>query len=315
MGKAQQQSGVQEQFSGALAALIEEMKLDRSILATILCGSLSHDKVWSKSDIDLTLITIDDKKADRESLCLYADGINVHACLMQRAEFRKTIEGSIRNSFMHSMLAKGRLLYTHDETIAALCERLRDLGERDTQLQLLAAASQALPGFYKAQKWLITRGDLEYTALWILHTANALAKIEVLEAGMLVDREALPQALQLNPSFFKIIYTDLLNAKKTRKSMEAALAAIDHYLLDRAAAIFAPVLEHLTEAGEARSATEIDDHFQRNFGIESVTMACEYLADQGLIGKAALPVRLTKRSNIDVSELAFFCGGKVPDAF
>jgi uncharacterized protein len=311
---------VQEQFAGALAALTEQVKRDRSILAAILCGSLSHDRVWSKSDIDLALITIDDKKADREGLCLYADGINVHAFLMTRAEFRKTAEGSVRNSFMHSLLAKGRLLYTHDDTIAALCDRLRQLGERDTQLQLLAAASQALPCFYKAQKWLLTRGDLEYTALWILYTANALARIEVLEAGMLLDREALPQALELNPSFFKPIYTDLLNARKTRKNLEAVLAAIDRYLLDRAAILFAPILEHLTEVGEARSATEIDDHFHRNFGIQGVTIACEYLSDQGLIGKAALPVRLTKRSNVDVNELAFFCGTgicdtKAPDVF
>jgi uncharacterized protein len=306
---------VQEQFAGALAALTEQVKHDRSILAAILCGSLSHDRVWSKSDIDLLLITIDDKKADREGLCLYADGINVHAILMTRAAFRKAAEGSIRNSFMHSLLAKGRLLYTHDDTIAALCDRLRQLGERDTQLQLLAAASHALPCFYKAQKWLLTRGDLEYTALWILYTANALARIEVLEAGMLLDREALPRALELNPSFFKPIYTDLLNARKTRKNLEAVLAAIDRYLLDRAAILFAPILEHLTAVGEARSATEIDDHFHRNFGIQGVTIACEYLSDQGLIGKAALPVRLTKRSNVDVNELAFFCGGKIPDVF
>ena len=56
---------------------------------------------------------------------------------MPRAEFRKMVEGSIRNSFMHSFLAKGRLLYTHDETIADLCARLREIGERDTQIQLL----------------------------------------------------------------------------------------------------------------------------------------------------------------------------------
>ena len=37
-----------------------------------------------------------------------------------------------------------------------------------------------------------------------------------------------------------------------------------------------------------------------------VTTACEYLADQGLIGKASTPTRLTKKSNIEVQELAFF---------
>ena len=53
---------VQQQFATALDALVEQVKQDRSILAAILCGSLSHDTVWAKSDIDLVLVTIDDKK-------------------------------------------------------------------------------------------------------------------------------------------------------------------------------------------------------------------------------------------------------------
>ncbi|HLH20135.1 MAG TPA: hypothetical protein VKX45_23115, partial [Bryobacteraceae bacterium] len=277
---------VEDRFHAALAALVEQVKRDRSVLAAILCGSLSHDTVWSGSDIDLVLVTIDDKKADREGLSLYADGINVHASLMTRGEFRKSVEGSLANSFIHSLLAKGRLLYTHDETIAALCQRLAQRGERDTRVQLLAAATHALPCLYKARKWLVTRGDLDYAALWILYTANALARIEVLQAGLLVDREALPQALKLNPHVFKILYTDLLNAKKSRPRVEAALSAIEEYLAARTQALFAPILEHLVEVAEARSATEIEDHFRRNFGIGGVTLACEYLADRGLIGKA-----------------------------
>jgi hypothetical protein len=31
-----------------------------------------------------------------------------------------------------------------------------------------------------------------------------------------------------------------------------------------------------------------------------------YLADQGLVGKASTPVRLTKKSNVAVQEMAFF---------
>ncbi len=284
-------------------------------MAAILCGSLSHDTVWDKSDIDLVLVTIDDKKTADEGLALYAEGINVHAVLMPRTEFRQTVEGSVRNGFQHSFLAKGRLLYTHDETIAGLCEQLQVIGERDIQVQLLNAGAHALPSVYKAHKWLRTRGDLEYTALWILYAANALARIEVLSARLLADREVLPQALRLNPEFFKIVYTDLLNTKKTRKNVQAALDAIDAYLAERAPALFGPVTDYLREVGEARSATEIDEHFKRNFGIPNVTGICEYLADQGLIGKAPLPVRLTRKSNVDVEELAFFHSSKAPDVW
>src|SRR5947199_9911577 len=134
----QKATTVQQKFSAALDALVDQIKKDRSILAAILCGSLSHDTVWEKSDIDLSLITIDDRKTENSDIALNADGVNVHVFLMPRSDFRKLVEGAARNSFMHSMLAKGRLLYTHDQTIADLCSRLREIGERDTKLQLLA---------------------------------------------------------------------------------------------------------------------------------------------------------------------------------
>jgi uncharacterized protein len=249
---------------------------------------------------------MDDRKAEADALSLNADGVNIHTLLLSRTQFRQTVEGSLSNSFMHSFLAKGRLLYTHDQTIAALFGQLQNLGTRDTQIQLLRAAINVLPPLYKAHKFFQTRGDLEYTALWILTAATPLAQVEVMNARLLADREVILQALKLNPAFFKTIYIDLLNTKKTRKNVQAALAVLDAYVAERAPTLFAFVLEHLRDVGEARSCTEIEDHFRRNFNIEGVTTACEYLADQGLLGKAATPVRLTKKSNIAVQELAFF---------
>ena len=82
------------------------------------------------------------------------------------------------------------------------------------------------------------------------------------------------------------------------------------YVGGRASSLFRPVLDHLRETGEARSCIEIDDHFKRNFGIEGVTLACEYLADQKIIGKVSIGTHLTRKSNIEVQQLAFFYIGK-----
>jgi predicted nucleotidyltransferase len=297
---------VRQTFEAALGALVEQVKADRSVLAAILCGSLSHDAVWKKSDIDLVLVTVDDKKVEASDIALYSAGVNVHAILFPRAEFRKAVEGSMHNSFMHSFLAKGRLLYTHDPTIGDLCDRLQGIGSRDAAVQLLRAATGALPSIDKAHKWFVTRRDLDYSALWILHAATALARIEVISAGQLLDREALPQAMTLNPAFFTTIYSDLLNERKTPARVEAALLAVDVYVASRARALFALVVDYLREAGEVRSCTEIQDYFRKTFDVTGVTTACEYLADQGIIGKASTSVHLTKRSNIEVQELAFY---------
>jgi hypothetical protein len=305
----------QQKFNEALEALVAEVKKDKSILAAVLCGSLSHDVVWAKSDIDLVLITVDDKKTESCGVALYANGVNVHALLMPRTQFRRMAEGSLRNSFMHSFIAKGRVLYAHDDTISAMCARLQHIGKRDTQIQLLRAGIQALGPIDKAHKWMITRGDLDYTALWILHAATALARIEILSARRLADRELIPQAMQLNPEFFKIVYSELLNTKKTVKNVQAALDAIDAYLAKRAPALFGLVIDHLREAGDTRSASDVEAHFSRNFDVEGVTAACEYLSDHRLICKVSTPIQLTKRSNLSVQEMAFAYMQPAEDAY
>src|SRR5262249_1586705 len=106
-----------------------------------------------------------------------------------------------------------------------------------------------------------------------------------------------------------------LNTRKTRKSVQAALDAIDRYLAERAPSLFRLVLEHLQDVGEIRSSTEIDTYFKRNFNIDGVTAACEYLSDRGLIVKASTPVHLTRRSNVMVQEMAFVFLEDAPDEF
>jgi len=304
---------IERRYADALDGLVGQVRKDRSVLAAILCGSLSHDTVWRKSDIDLVLITIDDQRVPASEIALSADGINVHAILMPRAEFRRTVEGALRNSFVHSLLAKGRLLYTHDPTISDLCDTLHTLGSRDTAVRLLQAGSAALYYLEKARKWLVARDDLNYSALWILSAATPRAQIEVLLAGQLLGREVIPQAAAINPGFFEVVYRNLLNESKTRQRVQAALDAADGYLALHTPRLFAPVVEYLREAGEARSCKEIEDHFKKNAGLDGALTACEYLADRSLIGKASIAARLTRRSTVDVQELAFFFTADLPD--
>ena len=293
-------------FAAALDALTRRIETDTSVLAAVLCGSLSHDTVWARSDIDLVLVTVDDRKITASDIPLYADGVNVHALLIPRTRFREVIEGSLQGSFMHSFLAKGRLLYTHDPTIETLFNRLQSRGRRDTAILMLQAATGVLPALYKARKWLETRHDLAYTSLWLLFAAGSVAKMEVIAAGLLPDREVIPQALALNPALLEAIYLRLLQEGTTQAAVEAALTTIERYMEQRAPLVFAPLLGYLREHGDVRSSRDIEDHFRKTYGVEGVTTACEYLSDIGLIDKASTPVLLTKRSNVTVEELAFF---------
>ena len=211
--------------------------------------------------------------------------------------------------FIHAVLSgKTAALYTTN-----IADLVRTAGGHRRAGHAAAAPARGdawTPSICKHQG-SVTRGDLDYTALWILYTATSIAQIEVIGARLLAALEVIPQAIKLNPSLFATIYTDLLNTKKTPQKVQAALDAIDRYLADRAPELFSLVIEHLQEAGEARSCSDIENYFSRQYQLSGVTTACEYLADEGLIGKASLPVRLTKRSNVDVQEIAFFHSGSL----
>ena len=287
-----------------------QVQEDRHILAGLLCGSLSHDRVWEGSDIDLILIFTDDQKTKDHSVSLVENDVNIHANVLSRSGFKKWVEGAAANSFTHSLVAKGKLIFSKDPSIDAFLEEIRTLGSRDSQIQLLNAGASVSYGYNKAQKFFLTRGDLDYTALFILYAATPLAQIEVGLAGELIDREVIPRAVELNPGFFNVVYTDLLNKKKTRKSVAGALSAIEDYMQAHLLDCFRPVLEYLEAEADARSSTDIDHHFKRHYGMSNTVAACEWLADAGVLEKASIPVKLTTRSQLEVPELAFLYIGE-----
>ena len=306
---------VGDRYQKALETFVDRAKADPYIVAVVLCGSLSHDTVWQKSDIDLLVIEKDADKGTHGKggsaghFALVEDDINIHAIVMPRSGFRRSVEGAIQNSFMHSLLAKSKLVYTNDPTLNVLFGSLQKVGTRDQQVQLMGAGSGVILPLYKAQKWFHVRKDMHYSFVYIMSCVVGLAKVEVISAGQICGREVIQQAIALNPKFFNAIYTDLIDIKKTPKVVEAALTQIDDYLTRRTRAIFGPILEHLQDAGGPRSATELETHFSNQLGVSDVVTACEWLSDKDVIRKVSTPVRLTKKSPVSFEELAFYYDG------
>lgn len=297
----------QARYDAAVRAFVERVRQDPYILAVVLVGSLSHDVVWEKSDIDLVLVT-QEGKLNETSFSLLEDGIHVHAYLTPRSAFRKSMEGSLQSSFMHSLLNHGRLVFTRDETLPALFEGRQHVGAHDREVQLLRAACWVIPSLTKAEKWLRVRQDPDYSFYWIMKSLDSLATIETIWNGEVTGREVVQQALRHNPGFFGAVYTGLIRGEKTMAALEAALGRIQGYLLERAAVLFRPILEYLEESAGPRSSTEMTHHFRNQLNLEGVDLACEWLAEQEILGKTTLPAYLTPKSRVAVEEAAYLYG-------
>jgi predicted nucleotidyltransferase len=301
-------TNVQQRYQDALEALLVQVKQDSTILAAVLLGSLSYDSVWEKSDIDLLLIT-QEMRLRQESLCLVEDDIDIHVFLRTRSEFKRILGSATQSSFMHSLLMKGRILFSRDETITELFANREQMGTRDQSVQLLQAAMQLVPSLIKAEKWLRVRHDTDYCFYWILRALTPLATIETVRNGEVTGREVIQQALKFNPDLFQLLYTDLIREEKTPERLEEALETMRHYLRQHAAMLFQPVFAFLEQANGLRSATEINHHFDKQMNLSGVDTVCEWLAAENFLQKLATPVRLTEKSRVDVQEAAYYYPG------
>ncbi len=296
---------VRHRYEAAVESLMAQVKQDHTIVAAVLLGSLSHDVVWEKSDIDLMLIT-QEGRLKCDAFCLVEDDINIHVYLNTRSGFKRMLEGATQSSFLHSMLMKGRILFSRDETFAELFADRNRVGTHDREVQLLRSALYLLPSLVKAEKWLRVRQDTDYCFLWLMKSLDSLASIETILNGEVTGREVVKQALRHNPELFKVLYTDLISSEKTPELLDSALKTFNDYLRERAPILFRPLFAFLAESGGIRSATEISHHFSNQMNIDGADALCEWLADEKFIQKLSTPRRLTEKSRVDVQEAAYY---------
>ena len=312
---------IHTQIHHALDNLTDTLREDMYILAAILTSNLAEDNVWEKTTPHITLILRDGTKFKQKAYQLIEDGIPFRVHLHTRSDYRKLLDGTLQGSSLHSILAESGVLFSKDSLFSVEGNanfRVGDssclqVGERDKHSQLLNAAAQVAAILAKAEKWFHLKRDMDYTFLYLTYAVREVARIEVLMHGETPKRKVIYQALAHNPSFFNAVFTDLIDKQKDEAMLRDALARIDRYLEDNLQALFKPLLDFLEESGEERTITDIYTHFgSRQLAFE---LACEWLAQKGIIEQFSAPIRLTKDSQTSVEEPAYYFDANNPFLF
>ena len=309
---------IHAQIHTALNNLTDTLEQDRYVLAAILTNNLAEDNVWEKTTPYITLILRDGTKFNQKQYQLIEDGIPFRVELYTRSDYRKLLDRLLQGSSLYSILAESRILFSKDSLFSLDGDasfRVGDpsclkVGERDKYSQLFNAAAGTTAILAKAEKWLYLKHDVDYTFLYLTYAVRELARIEVLKHGETPRRKVIYQALKHNPSFFNAVFTDLIDKPKDEAMLRAALEQIDQYLEDNLQLLFKPLLDFLKESGEERTITDLFMHFgKRELALE---LACEWLAQKGIIEQFSAPIRLTKDSQTSVEEPAYYYDANNP---
>jgi len=312
---------IHAQIHRAVERISDTLEQDMYILAAILTNNLAEDNVWEKTAVHITLILRDGTKFKQKQYQLIEEGIPILVQLHTRSAYRKMLDTTLQGSTLHSILADSRPLFSKDSLFSVDGDANFPIGdpsylqvsERDMHSQLLNTAAEATAALAKTEKWFHLKRDMDYTFLYITYLVRELARIEVLMHGETPRRKAIYQALKHNPDFFKAVFTDLIDKPKDEAMLGEVIEQINQYLEDNLQTLFKPLLDFFEASGDERTITDIYTHFgkrQLGFGL-----ACEWLAQKGVIEQYSAPVRLTKDSKVSVEEPAYYYDANNPFLF
>lgn len=296
-----EQAELRSRYQNAVDQFVDKLRDDINVIAAIISGSVAYDVLWEKSDVDMTLV-VRDQKLSSNTLSIVEDGITFNIYLVQRSMFKRGMERSIGGSVLQSYVAKGKLVYTTDESLYDFFEDIKQIGEDDRAITALEIACDLISTMHKVQKWIISRKDPAYAQYYLLKTAEAIARMELCIRGIPTSRSDIRKALEYNPEVMRVFYQQPMEGLLTEAELMDSVKQLDSYLEDKMDLFKKPVIEYLSDQ-EIKTTSMIANHFSMDS--HYIINVLEYMADKGVIEKVSQLIRLTPKSRMSIEEISF----------
>jgi hypothetical protein len=296
-----EQTALKQRFEQAIETFIEKVKGDVNVIAIFVGGSFAYDVLWEKSDIDMMII-VRDQKLINESLCLGEDGLTINVSLIPRSRFKRGLESAVGGSFFQSFMAKGKVVYSTEESFYEYMEDIGVIGEDDQALTALNMAGVLISTLHKAQKWLVARHDLLYAQYFLLKAAETIANMELCLQRIPSSRSAIQKAMELNPEIMQAFYLDPMSHTLSEAEVVEKLERLDRYIEDKIPLFQKPILAYL--ADQEIKTTAMVARQLRSDG-PMIIDVMEYLAEKKVIEKVSQAIKLTPKGRMNIEEIGF----------
>lgn len=302
-------------FQHALDQLLDRVKQDRYVLAVVMVGNLDEETIWQRESLWLWIIEADgvsrrllsDGKDERIFRILVENDINVHAEVIPRSRFKQMVEGSSRTAFSCNYFAHRRIVYSVDPSIDEWFSQANTVATKDKEKELLTFTTWTIHAHRYARKRLTLRDDLDLARAEVLEAAHSVAHTEIIRSGEICESEVIYRAIDLNPELFQVLYLDVLSKRKSKKVLATALEATDDYLERHFQEHLKPLLSFMKKQHRVVPLSELSENFAYSQIYPwHLVSACDWLERKGHLEKLSAPFQLTKRSQQEVEEPAYF---------
>lgn len=303
---------LRDRYADAVERLAQMAASDATLIGFYVYGSAHRGDVWKHSDIDCVFVSADERR-QWQAYQLVEDGIHVSAEVCSRSHFRRIQERSLRGSVIHSIFTSGRLVYSEDPALQDYLDEANSVAQRDLELLRMDLAIRLGGALDMAEKALVHREDALTGFHRIFNAFEHRSLLVLLEHDELLCRDAISRACSIDSELSRLW-------DRAAGSIDCIPALLEvHEILanhadSRAEEHFKPLIDYLREERAVRAMSEIYRAIGERLGqpdmAHHIGMACDALAEKGVIERTTVPVRLTRKGQVEFEEAAFFYGGE-----
>ncbi len=284
---------VREKFDVALEMFVDRAKQDTQVLGIILFGSLAHNRVHERSNINIMVVTKEGRDGYKR---VVENGIPFDIGIYNINAFRRNIFGRRRVAY-HQSLSRSRLLFSRDNSIDDLYKNISEsISGQDQAINRVLYHGAVHYDLKKAEKFLYIKDEPEYAVWFLVHALSELCYLMCYMNGIYPPREVILQAKKLYPDFFTPLYENLVNSSASKEIIEHTIRELYKFLDEHTIENFELILNFIS--GNDGTATEKElDIYARDKGLYFWDM--EYLQRRRIIRTTIAPVKLTKKGRVE----------------
>ncbi|ACD51872.1 nucleotidyltransferase domain-containing protein [Clostridium botulinum] len=242
------------EYQKSFQKLINDLKVNKKVLAIFAFGSIVSGDLWDESDIDLFVLYKDNFNEIRD---VYSEilGIDVHMKLLSKESFLNLYKSDGKKGFARNILLSSKIVFSRDDEITSTFNEARYSLDKHIEKWNLVYLGKLMKDLRVTKKYL--HNDSIFTAYEILIRAlDSFSKLYLNLNGYTVSKDAVRMATNLNDDFNSII-NDLFYEPMSKENIENILLYIERFLELNIVASTKGLLEFLNEKRTFLSSYEI----------------------------------------------------------
>ena len=243
------------QYQNAFNSVIDRIKIDESVLAVMVFGSMVTGDLWEESDIDFFVIVDKNFEKIRDIYAQEKD-VPVHIKLMGKEKFIRIYSDNLKGGYIHRIFASSKLLFSKDMDITIMYDGGRFFPDIDRERWGMYFLGKLLKDIGVCKKYLSSNGI--YTAYsTAIRCIEKYSRLFVNSAGYMISKDVMTMALNLNDSFKVCVDKLFFEKSKTSDTIQETIAYLEESINSSIKNNCALLLNYMREKDSFLSAEQI----------------------------------------------------------